>query len=111
MKPGGQVLGLRFLRMPLTWEYHKKPSGLALINGFQKCRSLQLNVVKMVTYVLQAKIFTELGQVISLQSPGRVDSDQITFCDLTGTGIQDTAIANLAFQLCQKNKAGTNIIN
>ena len=54
--------------------------------------------------------FPELGQVISQQMPGRKNSDDITLCDLTGTGIQDTAIATLAFQRCQQHQAGTSII-
>ena len=52
--------------------------------------------------------YPELGQVISQQAPGREHSDDITLCDLTGTGIQDTAIATLAFQRCQRHKAGTS---
>ena len=54
--------------------------------------------------------FPELGQVISQQQPGRKDSDDMTLCDLTGTGIQDTAIATLAFQRCQQKQAGTSIL-
>jgi ectoine utilization protein EutC len=38
----------------------------------------------------------ELGQVIAGQHPGRWDERAITVCDLTGTGVQDTAIATLA---------------
>ena len=51
--------------------------------------------------------FPELGQVIAQQAPARADADQITLCDLTGTGIQDTAIATLTYKLCQQRKAGT----
>lgn len=40
--------------------------------------------------------FPELGQVIAGLAPGRSSRDQITLADLTGTGIQDTAIATLA---------------
>ncbi len=36
----------------------------------------------------------ELGQVITGAYPGRTDPEQITIADLTGTGIQDTAIAS-----------------
>ncbi|AUH32291.1 ectoine utilization protein EutC [Paracoccus tegillarcae] len=38
--------------------------------------------------------FPELGQIISGAAPGRTGTDQITIADLTGTGIQDTAIAS-----------------
>ena len=51
--------------------------------------------------------FSELGQVISQQKPGRDNRSEVTLCDLTGTGIQDTAIATLAFQRCQRHRAGT----
>ena len=54
--------------------------------------------------------YPELGQVISQQKAGRTNSDDITLCDLTGTGIQDTAIATLAFKLCQQHQAGTNFV-
>jgi len=51
--------------------------------------------------------FPELGQVISQQKPGRDNGNEVTLCDLTGTGIQDTAIATLVFQRCQQHRAGT----
>ncbi|MEJ2356713.1 MAG: ornithine cyclodeaminase family protein, partial [Deinococcales bacterium] len=38
----------------------------------------------------------ELGEVLAGTRPGRTSEDQITVCDLTGTGVQDTAIARLA---------------
>ena len=52
--------------------------------------------------------FPELGQVISQRARGRENTEEITLCDLTGTGIQDTAIATLAYQRCQQQQAGTN---
>jgi len=55
--------------------------------------------------------FPEIGQVIVGQKPARQNETEITLCDLTGTGIQDTAIATLAYQLCLQNKAGTNFEN
>lgn len=44
----------------------------------------------------QDQIYPELGQIIAGLAPGRPDAAAITLCDLTGTGVQDTAIANLA---------------
>ncbi|MGJ3261325.1 MAG: cyclodeaminase [Rhodospirillales bacterium] len=38
----------------------------------------------------------ELGHVTAGTHPGRTDTDQITVCDLTGCGVQDTAISDLA---------------
>ncbi len=50
-------------------------------------------------------VFPELGQIVSGLAPGRVDAAAITLADLTGTGIQDTAIAALA--VARARAAGT----
>ena len=42
--------------------------------------------------------FPELGQVVAGQAAGRTSDREITVCDLTGTGVQDTAIATFAHQ-------------
>lgn len=48
----------------------------------------------------------ELGALTSGSAPGRENDDQVTFCDLTGTGVQDTAIARYALrQLTAEAKA------
>ncbi len=51
--------------------------------------------------------FAELGQVIAGTARGRRAADEITLCDLTGTGAQDTAIATLAVVRAQAARAGT----
>ncbi len=53
--------------------------------------------------------FPELGQIIAGTTPGRSDDSQITLADLTGTGIQDTAIAALALARAQAAKAGQTL--
>jgi len=53
--------------------------------------------------------FGELGQVIAGQIPGRESRDAITLCDLTGTGVQDTAIATLARRRAVEAGAGRAI--
>lgn len=40
--------------------------------------------------------FPELGRIVAGLAPGRSSASDITVCDLTGTGVQDTAIATLA---------------
>ncbi|MGO7332666.1 ectoine utilization protein EutC [Rhizobium leguminosarum] len=52
-------------------------------------------------------VFAELGQIVAGRKPGRTRNDQITIADLTGTGIQDTAIATLAFARAGAANAGT----
>ncbi len=52
--------------------------------------------------------FPELGQVIAGQHPGRTSPEDLTVCDLTGTGVQDTAIATLARQRAEATGAGAS---
>ncbi len=49
----------------------------------------------------------ELGEITSGREPGRVEDSSITVCDLTGTGVQDTAIAHLAVERVHQAGAGT----
>lgn len=51
----------------------------------------------------------ELGEITSGNHPGRQNDEQITICDLTGTGAQDTAIALLAYQKAQEAGLGMQI--
>lgn len=51
----------------------------------------------------------ELGSIVNGTSQGRQSDDDITICDLTGTGVQDTAIATLALEQARNSQAGTSI--
>ncbi len=53
----------------------------------------------------------ELGSIIAGNRAGRTADSQLTICDLTGTGVQDTAIATLARQRLENHGAGTIIEN
>jgi ornithine cyclodeaminase len=53
--------------------------------------------------------FAELGEVVAGLTPGRLADDQVTVADLTGTGVQDTAIATLARKLAAERAMGTVI--
>lgn len=44
----------------------------------------------------------ELGDIIAGRHPGRTSPEQITIADLTGTGVQDTAIATYALDAFSK---------
>jgi ornithine cyclodeaminase len=48
----------------------------------------------------------ELGAVIRGAAPGRQNDREITVCDLTGVGVQDTAIADRAFALARSRYSG-----
>jgi ectoine utilization protein EutC len=68
-------------------------------------------------HALKAGVLTEesqvveLGDLTSFKAVGRVNEDQITICDLTGTGVQDTAIALFAYQEMTKRNKGLRIEN
>lgn len=51
----------------------------------------------------------ELGAIVSGTVPGRTNPAEVTICDLTGTGAQDTAIAVHALALAQAAARGTVI--
>jgi ornithine cyclodeaminase len=51
----------------------------------------------------------ELGDVIAGKVPGRRRDADVTICDLTGTGAQDTAIATHALRACRAAGAGAVI--
>lgn len=49
----------------------------------------------------------ELGQLTTGARRGRERDDELTVCDLTGTGVQDTAIANVSYVEAVKRGFGT----
>ncbi len=51
----------------------------------------------------------ELGEIVTGAKPGRTADDQVTICDLTGTGAQDTAIATFAVEAARKGGVGSVI--
>ncbi|HUE46031.1 MAG TPA: ectoine utilization protein EutC [Aestuariivirgaceae bacterium] len=53
--------------------------------------------------------FAELGEVIAGTAPGRRADSDVTIADLTGTGVQDTAIATLARDRAEAASLGTHI--
>ena len=53
--------------------------------------------------------YYELGNIILDPNLGRKDKEDITVCDLTGTGVQDTAIARQTYEIAMNLKLGTKI--
>ena len=53
--------------------------------------------------------FYDLGSIIIDPSLGRKNKEDITICDLTGTGVQDTAIARYTYNICKENNLGIKI--
>lgn len=51
----------------------------------------------------------ELGEITSGGKPGRRTDAEVTVCDLTGVGVQDTAIALFAYGRARERGVGTNL--
>jgi ectoine utilization protein EutC len=58
---------------------------------------------------ITAEEVIELGELTSGSRPGRQNDAQITVCDLTGVGVQDTQIARLAYQEAIRKGLGLTI--
>ena len=52
--------------------------------------------------------FPELGSIVTKQKVGRKSENDITIADLTGTGIQDTAIATFAREKAELTNSGVD---
>ena len=53
--------------------------------------------------------FNDLGKIILDSSLGRKNINDVTVADLTGTGVQDTAIARHTFSISQEKRLGVQI--
>lgn len=51
----------------------------------------------------------ELGAIINGRTPGRSDDSQITVCDLTGVGVQDTMIAIKTMKIAAEKNIGLTV--
>ncbi|TPI49137.1 cyclodeaminase [Mesorhizobium sp. B2-9-1] len=63
------------------------------------------HAIEAAVFAADAEV-TELGQIIAGSKPGRRSASDITIADLTGTGVQDTAIATLARDRARAANAG-----
>ncbi|WP_313529515.1 ectoine utilization protein EutC [Shinella sp.] len=83
-------------------------AGLYVADSLKQTRHLgELHHAIEAGLVTDGTNFPELGEIIAGRKPGRSGPEQITVADLTGTGIQDTAIATLAAARAAAASAGT----
>lgn len=79
------------------------PSAIAAADLYVADRLSQVAILGELHHAVEAGAvpaagsFPELGQIVAGREPGRPGADAVTICDLTGTGVQDTAIAVLAY--------------
>ena len=89
-----------------------EPEALARADAYVADRVSQCEKLGELRSAIAARLMTaeripELGQVIRDPARGRTSPEDVTICDLTGTGAQDTAIASYAFRLAAERGAGT----
>lgn len=83
-------------------------AGLYVADSLAQTRRLgELHHAIAAGLVTEGTTFPELGEIIAGLKPGRGGPDDITVADLTGTGIQDTAIATLAAARAAATGTGT----
>lgn len=87
-------------------------AGLYVADSLKQTRRLgELHHAIEAGLVTEGMGFPELGEIVAGRKPGRSGPEQITVADLTGTGIQDTAIATLAAARAAATGAGTTFEN
>ncbi|ALP65627.1 cyclodeaminase [Paraburkholderia caribensis] len=106
--------GLHITAMGSDAEHKNEIAPQALVAARYVCdRVTQTRVLGELHHAIEAGAVdaaaphAELGQIIAGQAQGRTRDSDITLCDLTGTGAQDTAIATLAVARARAANAGT----
>ncbi|MCC0042841.1 MAG: cyclodeaminase [Brucellaceae bacterium] len=90
------------------------PAALAAADVYVADRVSQTESLGELRSAIAAGLWTggtppELGAVVTDAAAGRTSEDQVTICDLTGTGAQDTAIATYAVAAARKAGVGAKI--
>jgi ectoine utilization protein EutC len=79
---------------------------LYVADRVSQCASLGELRSAVETGLLSSENVPELGSIVAGRVAGRTSEDQITLCDLTGTGAQDTAIASYVVALPRRAGLG-----
>ena len=105
--------GLHITAMGSDAEHKNEIAPAALAAARYICdRVQQTRVLGELHHALAARAvkadagIAELGEVIAGKAVGRTSDADVTLCDLTGTGAQDTAIAALVLQRARDATAG-----
>jgi ectoine utilization protein EutC len=91
-----------------------EPAALAAADLYACDRVSQCELLGELRSAISAGVWSagtppELGDIVTGKRTGRISDAQVTICDLTGTGAQDTAIASFAVEAARHAGAGTAI--
>lgn len=91
-----------------------EPAALGAADLYVCDRASQCELLGELRSAIAAGLWTrstppELGEIITGARQGRTSDDQVSICDLTGTGAQDTAIATFAMDMARKAGVGSTI--
>lgn len=75
----------------------------------QSFRLGELRGAKEEGFVDEKTPVLEIGEIIRSGKSARTSADQVTVCDLTGVGVQDTMIALMAYEIAKREKAGITV--
>jgi ornithine cyclodeaminase len=75
----------------------------------QSFRLGELRSARAAGTISESSEVIELGSLCRGTHPGRTDERQITMCDLTGVGVQDTMIATRAYAIAEEKNLGSEI--
>ncbi|CDX28864.1 Ornithine cyclodeaminase 1 [Mesorhizobium sp. ORS 3359] len=115
IKPGFVSAGQHITAMGSDAEHKNEiaPAILRMADLYVADSAKQTRRLGELHHAIEAAVFapdaevTELGEIIAGSKHGRRSASDITIADLTGTGVQDTAIATLARDRARAAKAGT----
>jgi ornithine cyclodeaminase len=72
---------------------------IVVVDALAQCaRFGELSQALAAGLMRETDVRAQLGEIVAGRKTGRTSDDQITICDLTGVGFQDTAIAALAWE-------------
>ena len=91
-----------------------EPKALLDADLYVSDRTSQCELLGELQHAVRAGLWTkgppsELGDVVTGKAKGRPSPGAVTICDLTGTGVQDTAIATHALEAVRAAGAGTTL--
>jgi len=115
IKPGFVSAGQHITAMGSDAEHKNEiaPAILRMADLYVADSARQARRLGELHHAIEAAIFAagedvnELGQIIAGEKQGRRSASDITIADLTGTGVQDTAIATLTRDRARAANAGT----